>query len=91
METIPIHVEILGLFAATLTTISFVPQVYKIRKTRSAESVSLTMFLLFFTGVMLWLFYGLYLRSIAMTIANIVTGCLALTIIYYKIKFREKK
>lgn len=91
MQVIPIHIEIIGLLAAVLTTISFVPQVYKIRKTKSAESVSLTMFLLFFTGVILWLFYGLYLRSLAMTIANIVTGSLALTIIFYKIKFREKK
>lgn len=91
MATIPFHIEILGLFAAILTTSSFVPQVYKIWKTKSAESVSLTMFLLFFTGVILWLLYGIYLRSLAMIIANVVTGSLALMIIYYKIKFREKK
>lgn len=90
MEAIPIHIEIIGLLAAVLTTISFVPQVYKIWKTKTAESVSLTMFLLFFAGVMLWLFYGIYLHSFAMTIANFVTGILALVIIYYKVKLREK-
>jgi len=88
MESIPLYIEIIGLIAATLTTASFVPQVYKIWKTKSAEGVSLTMFLMFFTGVVLWLFYGLYLQSIAMTIANVVTGSLSLIIIYYKLKLK---
>ncbi|MDP6923034.1 MAG: PQ-loop domain-containing transporter, partial [Lutibacter sp.] len=35
--------EIIGLIAATLTTSAFVPQVYKAWKTRSTESLSLTM------------------------------------------------
>tara|TARA_B100000767_G_scaffold146503_1_gene138069 strand:- start:429 stop:695 length:267 start_codon:yes stop_codon:yes gene_type:complete len=88
MEKIPVYIEVIGLLAACLTTTSFVPQVYKIWKTKSTEGISLTMFLLFFLGVLLWLFYGLYLNSIAMTIANIVTGALALVIIYYKLKLK---
>lgn len=89
METIPFEIEIIGLVAACLTTASFVPQVYKIWKTKSAESVSLTMFLMFFTGVLLWLVYGIFIQSISMTIANIITASLALIIIYYKIKLKE--
>ena len=88
MEGIPLHIEVIGLIAASLTTASFVPQVYKIWKTKSAEGVSLTMFLMFFVGVILWLFYGLYLESIAMTIANIITGSLSLIIIYYKLRLK---
>ncbi|WP_139957623.1 SemiSWEET family sugar transporter [Flavicella sediminum] len=88
MEGIPFHVEVVGLIAATLTTISFVPQVYKIWKTKSAESVSLTMFLLFFTGVVLWFVYGVYIGSLSMTIANTITGALSLIIIYYKLKLK---
>jgi MtN3 and saliva related transmembrane protein len=91
VQVIPIHIEVIGLLAAVLTTISFVPQIYKIKKTKSTESVSLTMFLLFFIGVILWFIYGLYLRSVAMTVANTVTGILTLTIIFYKIRYREKK
>lgn len=88
MEGIPFHVEVVGLIAATLTTISFVPQVYKIWRTKSAESVSLTMFLLFFTGVVLWFVYGVYIGSLSMTIANTITGALSLIIIYYKLKLK---
>ena len=88
MDSIPLHIEIIGLLAATLTTISFVPQVFMIWKKKSAESVSLTTFLLFFVGILLWLSYGCYLKSLSMIMANIVTGFLSLVIIYYKLKYK---
>ncbi len=88
MSSIPLHIEIIGLIAACLTTASFVPQVYRIWKTKSADGVSLTMFLMFFTGVLLWLVYGIYIQSMSMTIANIITALLALVIIYYKLKLK---
>jgi MtN3 and saliva related transmembrane protein len=89
MESIPIEIEIIGLIAACFTTASFVPQVYRIWKTKSAKNVSLTMFLMFFVGVLLWLIYGIFIKSISMTIANIITASLTLTIIYYKLKLKE--
>ncbi|MDG1806123.1 SemiSWEET transporter [Flavicella sp.] len=89
MEVIPIEIEIIGLVAASLTTVSFVPQVYKIWKTKSAESISLAMFLMFFVGVLLWLVYGIFIKSVSMTIANTITASLAMVIIYYKIKLKD--
>ncbi len=88
MVKIPIQIEIIGFIAAILTTVSFVPQVYKIWKTKSAESVSLSMFLLFFIGVALWFVYGLLLGSISMIVANTITGILALMIVYFKFKYK---
>ena len=78
----------IGLIAAILTTASFVPQVYKILKTKSTEGVSLSMFLIFFTGVLLWFVYGVLLGSFAMIIANTITGILALMIVYFKFKYK---
>lgn len=88
MAKIPVQIEIIGFIAAILTTVSFVPQVYKIWKTKSAESVSLSMFLLFFIGVALWFVYGLLLGSISMIVANTITGILALMIVYFKFKYK---
>jgi MtN3 and saliva related transmembrane protein len=45
----------IGLAAGFLTTISFVPQITRIWKTRSAEDVSKKMFLAIAFGVFLWL------------------------------------
>ncbi|WP_372744106.1 SemiSWEET family sugar transporter [Lutibacter sp.] len=80
--------EIIGLIAAVLTTSSFVPQVYKTWKTKSTESLSLPMYVIFFIGVMLWLVYGFYLNSFAMIVSNIVTGGLALFLVILKLKYK---
>jgi MtN3 and saliva related transmembrane protein len=82
--------EIVGLVAATLTTASFVPQVYKAYKTKDVEGVSLTMFLAMFVGVLLWLVYGFYLKSLSMVIANVITSVLCLMILILKIKHKKK-
>ena len=78
--------EIIGLVAAVLTTSAFIPQVYKVYKEKSAVGISLTMYLIFFVGLSLWLLYGYLVSSISIVIANGVTLILAAIIIYYKLK-----
>ena len=80
--------EVIGLVAAALTTSAFLPQVYKTWKSKSAEGLSLTMYLVFFTGVVLWLIYGYYLNSLAMIIANTITAVLTIVLIYFKLTFK---
>ncbi len=78
----------LGLLAGGLTTVSFVPQVTKIWKTKSAEDVSLTMFVAFCVGVVLWLVYGAIKKDWAIIFTNGVTLILGLAILVMKIKFK---
>ena len=78
--------EIIGLLAAFLTTSAFIPQVYKIYKEKKAQGVSLTMYLIMFVGVLLWLVYGVLIGSIAIIIANSVTAILQLLVIIFKLK-----
>jgi MtN3 and saliva related transmembrane protein len=80
--------EIIGLIAAVLTTASFVPQVYKIWRSKSAENLSLTMYIVFFIGIVLWLVYGIHLNSLAMILSNTITGILALLLIIFKLKYK---
>lgn len=82
-------IEIVGFIAAILTTSAFVPQVYRAWKTKDVEAISLTMFIVMFTGVLLWLTYGFYLNSLSMVLANIITSLLILTIIILKIKHKK--
>ena len=81
-----LNYEIIGLIAAALTTSAFIPQVYKVYKEKSAVGISLTMYLIFFIGLSLWLLYGCLVGSISIVIANGVTLILAAIIIYYKLK-----
>lgn len=79
-------VTILGLLAATLTTIAFVPQVVKTWRTRSTHDISLGMFSLLAAGVFAWLVYGLLIGDLPLVLANGVTFVLASTILYFKIR-----
>lgn len=79
---------LLGIAAGTLTTLAFVPQVVKIWCTRSTHDISLGMFLLFSTGLVLWLIYGVWIGSWPIIIANTVTLALALTILYFKLRYK---
>lgn len=82
------YVEFIGLIAAALTTSSFVPQLYKLWKYKTADGVSLTMYLVMLTGVILWEIYGILIESIAVIVSNIVTASLLLVILYYKVKYK---
>ncbi len=78
---------VLGLLAATGTTVSFIPQAIKILKTRDTKSISLSMYILFVTGVLLWLVYGIVKQDIPMIIANGITIVFAGIILYFKVKY----
>lgn len=78
----------LGLIAGTLTTVAFIPQVIKIWKSKHARDISLGMFAIFSTGVLLWLFYGIQIGAMPIVIANIITLGLSLTILIFKIKYK---
>ena len=78
--------ESIGIIAAILTTSAFIPQVDKIYKEKKAQGVSLSMYLIMFVGVLLWLVYGILIGSIAIIIANSVTAILQLFVIIFKLK-----
>ena len=78
--------EIVGLSAAFLTTSAFIPQVYKIYKEKNADGISLTMYIILFTGVILWFIYGILIGSLSIIIANGLTALLQLSIIIFKLK-----
>ena len=52
-------ITLLGLTAATLTTLAFLPQVIKSWRSRETRDVSLGMFAVLTVGIILWLIYGL--------------------------------
>ena len=85
------NIELIGLLAAILTTTAFIPQVYKVIKTKSVKGLSLSTYLIFTTGVLFWLIYGLLKSSISMIIGNGITFLLAFSILYYILKNGNSK
>lgn len=83
--------NILGLLAGALTTASFLPQVIRIYRRRSAADISGFGASVFTIGVALWLAYGLALHSLPITLTNAVTLALNLGILVLKIRHRPAK
>ncbi|MFH0827343.1 MAG: SemiSWEET transporter [Candidatus Omnitrophota bacterium] len=65
--------RLIGTLAAVLTMFSFVPQIIKVIKNKSAKDVSLMMIVQLSLGVSLWIVYGCHLRDPIIITANSVT------------------
>ena len=78
--------DLIGMIAGTLTTIAFVPQVWRVWKTRSTKDISLSMYLVFTAGVVFWLAYGLMLGAWPIIVANVVTLALTGTVLGLKLR-----
>lgn len=83
--------ELIGALAAFCTTAAFLPQALQVWRTKRTQDLSLGMFLLFCTGVVLWLAYGLLLASPPLIAANAATLLLAGYILAMKLTEGSRK
>ncbi|MEI6585283.1 MAG: SemiSWEET transporter [Sediminibacterium sp.] len=83
-------IEVVGLFGAFLSSITFIPQVWQAWKTKSVGDLSLGMLLIVFTSVLVWLVYGFYLQLLPVIIANSIIFLLSLLLLYFKFTFPKK-
>ena len=79
-------IDAIGIAAALLTTLSFVPQAILVIRTRQTQGISLAMYAMFTTGVAAWLVYGISLGAMPIILANAVTLALASIILLIKIR-----
>jgi len=79
-------IDVIGLVAAILTTASFLPQAVMVLQTRKTDGISLAMYLLFTSGVAVWLSYGILIGSAPVIIANAITLVLAACILSMKVQ-----
>jgi MtN3 and saliva related transmembrane protein len=80
--------QIIGLMAGTITSITFIPQVIRIWKTRSAKDLSMVMMLLLIIGTSLWLSYGLMIRDAAIIYTNSMVLAMSMIMMFFKLKYK---
>lgn len=80
----------LGYFAATLTTLSFLPQVIRVYRTKNTDAISFWMYLLFSAGVFCWFIYGVMIQAWPVVVANAITLVLSLSILWMKINEQSR-
>jgi MtN3 and saliva related transmembrane protein len=84
-------IEIVGLAGAFLSSITFIPQVFKAWQSKSVGDLSSWMILIVLTSVIVWLVYGIYLNLLPVIIANGTILVLALVLLYFKLTFKKDK
>lgn len=77
-------VSIIGYVAASLTTLSFLPQAIKVITTRNTQGISGLMYAMFVCGLMMWFCYGLLINDLAISVANLLTLLFALPVLVMK-------
>jgi MtN3 and saliva related transmembrane protein len=82
--------SLIGGAAAMCTTLSFVPQLVKIRR-QGGRDLSYTMLLLYLLGLSLWLVYGLRIQAIEVIAANVVGGTLVVAAIAMKRRAQQQE
>ena len=82
-----IIIELIGSIAGIGTTIAFLPQVIRTWKTKSTQDISLAMYLVFCSGVFLWLIYGIGIMRWPVILANTFTFILACSVLAMKLRY----
>lgn len=80
--------SIVGTIGSTLTTLSLLPQVIKLFKTKSVGDISLLTYICLTVGCFLWVVYGVMLKQPPIYIANIITFLLSFCVLILKLKHK---
>ena len=80
-------IELVGYAAAVCTTVSHIPQVMRVWRTRSTEDISLRMFMILAVGLALWTAFGFLTGAMPIILANAVSFLFASTIVVFKLRY----
>jgi MtN3 and saliva related transmembrane protein len=84
-------VEILGYAAGAITSLTFLPQVLKTYKEKSAKDISLNMFLIAAINQTMWIVYGVLVENTVIILTNAVVLTMSLIMIFFKLKYGREK
>lgn len=86
-----IFFETLGYLAGICTAIVFLPQTIQTIKDKNVSGLSLGTYIIYCVGMISWILYGSYLRSVQMIFFNAISLVFALIILYMIVKNSKKK
>lgn len=81
---------IIGIAAGVLTAVSSLPQIFKVIKDKKAQAVSPWMFFVLLAGNGLWVWYGVLLKELPITLTNGFSVVCDLVMIYLNFRYSKK-
>ena len=82
---------VLGIAAAVVGVVAFVPQAWRVIKTRDTKDLATYMWILNVAAFALWIGYGIELGKLAIIVPNVVNLLLSAFILMMKLVSRDAK
>ena len=83
-------IDLLGFFAGICVTLSVIPQIVKVWRTKKVQDISLLTFSMLTFGIALWVVYGILKNDLPIVITNGVSLTLNLIMIYFIIYYEKE-
>ena len=83
------YISLVGFGAGTLCTLAYLPQALHSFRTKSVRDLSLSMLLSLNVGLLLWVAYGVLIRSLPLILPNAITFFLAFPLLVMKLRYRN--
>jgi len=84
------YIDLIGLFAGTCVTISVIPQILKVWRTKKVKAISLKTFSILTFGIGVWIVYGILKNDLPIIITNSLSLCLNLIMIYFIVYYEKE-
>jgi len=81
--------DILGFMGGALITISFIPQIWRLYRLKSAREISLLFNSLIMLGAACWLSYGVVLDLFPVILWNAIAFVLLCTMMFAKLRYSK--
>jgi MtN3 and saliva related transmembrane protein len=81
--------DFIGYAASAITVLTFLPQVIKTWKEKSAKDVSLMMFIIAIVNEVLWITWGILINNKIVIITNVLMVIMASTMVFLKLKYNK--
>ena len=83
-------INFVGAAGGIVSSVTFLPQVIKIWKTKSAKDLSMGTLLFLVLNVSLWLLYGILTNLYPIIITNGIVLSMVFIMVYFKLTFKEQ-
>ncbi|WP_163401025.1 SemiSWEET family sugar transporter [Flavobacterium fluviatile] len=85
------YVDLIGLFAGICVTISVIPQIIKVWKTKKVKQISLLTFGVLTFGIAVWILYGILKKDLPIIVTNSISLFLNLIMVYFLIYYEKEQ
>jgi MtN3 and saliva related transmembrane protein len=83
-------VQIVGIGAGFFTSVSLLPQVFKVYREKRAEQISIAYLITLMTGLGLWVVYGFLRSDIPVIVTNIFSLAVSIVMTVLGLKYKHR-